>query len=63
MPTIETQLRKELNQLKKILEEAKKRLNNAPAGNLRISGKRNTIEYYYKNSIENHGKHRYMKKG
>lgn len=62
MPTIETQLRKELNQLNRILEEAKKRLKNAPIGNLRISKKGNTVEYYYKNRADNNGKQRYMKK-
>lgn len=62
MKTIEKKLRNELSQLKKILEEAKKRLKNAPEGNLRISKKGNTVEYYYKNSLQNNGKQRYMRK-
>ena len=62
MVTIEMQLKKELNQLKKILEEAKKRIKNAPEGNLRISKKKNTVEFYYKNGNENNGRQRYMRK-
>ena len=62
MITLEMQLRKELNQLKGILEEARRRIKNAPIGNLRISKKKNTLEFYYKNEEENNGRQRYMRK-
>ena len=62
MKTIELTLRKELNQLRKIVEEARKRLKTAPVGHLRIAKKGNGVEYYYKNAAENNGKRRYMKK-
>lgn len=49
MRTIESTLRKEMRQLKIIVEEARERLKIAPKGNLRIQKKRGHIEYYYKN--------------
>lgn len=48
MKRIETTLRDEANQLKKIIENAKKRLKNAPSGHLRISKSRGRVEYYFK---------------
>lgn len=62
MRTLESSLRKELRQLRKIVEEVEKRLKTAPAGNLRIAKKGNGVEYYYKNKTENDGKRRYMRK-
>lgn len=49
MRTIESTLRKEMRQLKIIVEEARERLKIAPKGNLRIQKKRGHIEYYFKN--------------
>ena len=48
MKTIETILRNEIDQLRKVTEEAKKRLNKAPKGHLRISKKRGGVDYSYK---------------
>ena len=64
MKTIESMLKKEMYQLKKIADEAEVRLKTAPEGHLRISKKKNRIEYYYKSeegSVKNkNGK--YLKK-
>lgn len=64
MKTIEIILNEEICELKKIVEEVEKRLKNPPKGNLRISKKKNKVEYYYKTdekgSISENG--RYMKK-
>lgn len=48
MRRIEVMLKNEANQLKKVIENAKKRLKNAPNGHLRISKSRGRIEYYFK---------------
>lgn len=48
MRRIETTLRNEANQLKRIIENVQKRLKNAPSGHLRISRSRGRIEYYFK---------------
>lgn len=52
MKSIEIALKEEKNQLQKIIEEAKRRLTNAPKGHLRISKKRRGVEYYYKEIAE-----------
>ncbi len=49
MKTIEKILEEELLQLKKIAENARKRIETAPKGGLRIARKQNGVEYYYKN--------------
>lgn len=61
MKTIESILRKEMCELKDVLDEAEDRLKNTPKGKLRISKKKNKVEYYLKaeDSSENG---RYMKK-
>lgn len=48
MRRIEVVLKNEANQLKKIIENVKKRLKNAPNGSLRVSKKRGRIEYYFR---------------
>lgn len=48
MKRMEAKLKNEANQLKKIVENAKRRLKNAPNGHLRISKSRGRIEYYFK---------------
>lgn len=55
MRTMEMVLQEELAQLKKIAESAKKRLETAPEGGLRITKKQNRIEYYYKESQRDTG--------
>ena len=52
MKTIETALRKEMRQLEKIADEARRRLKTAPKGHLRIVKKRGGVEYYYKSDDE-----------
>lgn len=63
MRKMETKLKNEANQLKKIIENVKKRLKNAPNGHLRISKKHGRIEYYLKDEeckgVKKNG--RYMK--
>lgn len=67
MKTIEITLREEMCQLKKVVEGARKRLDTAPKGRLRIMKKRGGVEYYYKgeegeNNKANESNGRYMKK-
>ena len=50
MRTLETTLKKEVNELKEIIKAAEDRLKNAPQGHLRIKKRKNKIEYYYKNA-------------
>ena len=63
MKKIEVTLKNEANELKKIIENAKKRLKNAPSGHLRISKSRGRVEYYFKDEqCSASGKNgRYMK--
>lgn len=49
MKTMENMVKEERKQLENMLEEAKMRLQTAPEGYLRISGKSRGVEYYYKN--------------
>lgn len=62
MKTIETILRKEKQQLKKIVEETKRRVKTAPKGRIRILNKRSGIEYYYKSEDDRNINGRYIKK-
>ena len=62
MKTIENTLRKEIYQLRRIVDEATKRLENAPKGNLRIAKKRGGVEYYYKNNDSSNSNGKYIKK-
>lgn len=75
MKSLETVLRKEMLQHMKVAENARKRLVTAPKGQLRISRKRDGVEYYYKekkkdsvkervtsNTAEHTPNGRYMKK-
>ncbi len=67
MKKIETILKEELYQLKKIVEETQKRLIGAPIGNLRVRKWNNVLEYYYRNpdaNNTNETRHngRYLKK-
>lgn len=48
MKRMEAKLKNEANQLKKIIDNVKRRLKNAPNGHLRISKNRGRIEYYFK---------------
>ena len=63
MKRIETILIEEKKQLEKVVKEAKKRLCSAPKGRLRIDGKANTVEYYYKSEAEAINLHRKTDKG
>lgn len=60
MKTIETILKVEHDQLKRIISESRKRLQNMPQGKLRIAKKKNSIEYYV--SYEKNKSGRYLKK-
>lgn len=65
MKTMENSLREEIQQLKKIVAEARKRLKTAPEGKLRINKKRGDVEYYYKSanrSNRSNDNGRYLKK-
>lgn len=63
MKTIEEILREEVNVLKKKLIKIEGNLKNVPKGNLRISKKKDKVEYYYRNEEEGIRNHngRYMK--
>lgn len=61
MKTMNSELRKEVAWLEKIVQKANKRLQTAPEGNLRISKKPDGIEYYLK-SAQTGSNGRYMKK-
>ncbi len=62
MKTIESMLKREKIFLEKVVKEAKKRLQTAPEGHLRITKKCDSVEYYYKNSDVCNPNGRYMKK-
>lgn len=62
MKTIEVILKKECQQLKEIIRESRKRLQNVPQGHLRIAKKKNRLEYYYINEDEKNMSGRYLKK-
>lgn len=63
MKSIESILQKEMDELKEIAEKARKRLQTAPKGHLRIMKKRKGVEYYYKSEKETGSSNgRYMKK-
>lgn len=47
---VENTLKKEAQELKKIIREAEKREKRGPTGTLRISKKKNGVEYYIKNN-------------
>lgn len=63
MQTVENVLRNEKNQLERIIEEAKKRLQNVPEGKIHIVNKGNKSEYYLINSKNNAHNGKYIKKG
>lgn len=62
MKTVESILREEVCELERIVEQAKKRLQTAPKGFLRIKKKRGKAEFYYKNPDVSAGKSKYLKK-
>lgn len=62
MKTIEIILKKESRQLKQIMSESQKRLQNAPKGHLRIAKKKNRVDYYYISEEEENKNGRYLKK-
>lgn len=62
MMTIETQLRKEVLQLEKIINQAQKRLQTVRNGFLRIKKKRGRVEYYFVAVGEKGGNGKYLKK-
>ena len=53
MKIIEKMLTNELQELKKLLEKAKKRIEKAPTGYLRVRKGRRAVEYYYRDAKEN----------
>ena len=63
MKTIESMLKKEKQELEKMIKRAKERMRTAPQGNIRVRKWRNVVEYYY---VEQNKKPtdngRYMKK-
>lgn len=61
MDELQEQLRKRNKELEEVINYAKKILKNAPAGNLRISNRKNR-DYYYVRDSDNHGYGRYIKK-
>jgi len=64
MKTIETMLKKEVNQLNTLRKMVEKRIKNVPQGHVRIAKKKNRIEYYYKSGGEGdeNKNGRYLKK-
>lgn len=67
MNTIEKVLEKELSQLKECVIKAKKNLDKAPRGNLRVRKWNGVVEYYYRNTEsgsveESRGNGRYLRK-
>lgn len=67
MKKIETILREEALELKQVVEKAKHRLTDVPAGTLRVRNWNGRVEYYYKNSNTENAKEsrsngRYLKK-
>lgn len=62
MKTIESILKKECQELKKIVNESKGKLKNVPRGNLRIAKKEKGIEYYYVNEVGENKNGSYIKK-
>lgn len=52
MKTTEKILQEEVLQLRDIAESARKRIETAPKGRLRIAKKQNQIEYYYREPEE-----------
>lgn len=61
MKTVETILKKEMNELQKVMKSAEKRLKRTPKGYLRISKKKNRVEYYLRND-DTSSNGRYLKK-
>ena len=67
MKTIEKVLEEELSQLRECVAKAKKRLDKAPRGNLRVRKWKGVVEYYYRNKEsgsdeESRSNGRYLKK-
>ncbi len=62
MKTINSELRKEMCKLEKIVKRSRERIQMAPKGYLRISKKRNGVEYYYKSAKTKGSNGRYIKK-
>lgn len=54
--------KQEIAQLQKIVELARKRLQAAPQGSLRIKGKKNGVEYYYKGEGVGNKNGKYIRK-
>lgn len=61
MKTIESILKKEKNELERVVNRLEKRLQNIPTGFLRIAQKVNHVEYYYKSGNKDE-KEKYLKK-
>lgn len=62
MKSVETVLNEELRVLKGIVKEAKRRLESAPKGRLRIRRWKGVLEYYYKAEDEKRSNGRYLKR-
>ena len=62
MKSMETKLNEEMRQLESIIKAAKERLKDAPEGYLRISKKREGIEYYYKSDDDKNTNGKYIRK-
>lgn len=62
MKTIEKRLHDEVGKLEKMMEQARKRIQVAPKGFLRIAKKRRGTEYYYKEGGTGGGNGKYIKK-
>lgn len=62
MKTINSELKKEMYKLERIVKQSRARIQMAPKGNLRICKKRNGIEYYYKNEETKGSNGKYIKK-
>ncbi len=63
MQKIYKMYKQEIIQLKKVVELAKKRLQSAPQGSLRIKGKKGGVEYYYKDESIKDKNGKYIRKG
>ena len=62
MVTMKSNLQKERKNLERIVRQVKKRISSYPEGQLRLSAKKNRIEYYIKSKGEK-GNGRYLTKG
>lgn len=62
MKTIHSELKEEIGKLEQVIKQARERIQKSPKGYLRISKKRDGVEYYYKSEESKGGNGKYIKK-